>query len=271
MKKVVLTLIVICTLVSIIPINASADDKDMLTDVLKTVNQGVIGQRVDESIFDDSMENLELDKYPLLMIYPATLGSYGETDFSTVVNKAQAKKTIEFLAIKDEPYVMTTYYYGEKFGVREQYDIAPKYIQDILDGESKQVFCGEEANISNVTGYIRRRVRDEMAMVYETDKGVFVRYYEDEKASAVEFRWDEYIRESIEYYEYSTSYENNYAPDGQPLYGAGISFLEWRENPPQDKGGSLKTDQVIIIVAIGASLLVTATVAAAVAYRRKKR
>ena len=74
MKKVVLTLIVICTLLSITPINASADDEDMLTDVLKTVNQGVIGQRVDESIFDDSMENVELDEYPLLMIYLATLG-----------------------------------------------------------------------------------------------------------------------------------------------------------------------------------------------------
>ena len=61
---------------------------------------------------------------------------------------------------------------------------------------------------------------------YDTDKGVFVKFYENERSQGTWFREQDFSTYGTAYYKYITSYEYNYDEDGNPLYG-GTSFEKY--------------------------------------------
>ena len=281
--KRLLCVILACVIMLSFSVKANAEEMPeetvMLTDVLKSTNQEEIAQLIEEGRFDKSMESVNLDGQPLMLSYFCPLGSFEETDWEAVKNKAKESSHKELVALKQDAFVMCDYASGSKFGVRTRYDKTPTYVQSILNSPQRGVFLGQEAIITNVYVFRCRRVVEEVEVVYETDCGVFVRYYEDEEAGALELRWEDYIPLAQVFWEFSTSYEWNYSPDGAAKSGT-ITFLEFCRNPskylvtpvPQkEEPPEEKKNYTAVIVIASAVAVVALTAGAILVLRRKKK
>ena len=267
MKRIILFVALLSVIISLMTTNVNAEEPEMLTDVLKNTNQEEIDPMLDEERFDGTMEDISLDGDAFLLSYMTCLGAWGETDWNTVLTKAKNEEHKYLIVLREDAFMLRAYANESKFGAGNVFEKNPTYVQDILEGESQQEFLGQTARIVNVIGFNYRRMDDEVTLGYDTDKGLFVRYYENNNAEAVEFTWEDYIQKAVAYWEYATSYENNYTPDGQPLSGIKISFLEFCKDP------SLYTPKkqnqtVVIVVVLGVIVMATA-VGVGIYYRRK--
>lgn len=273
MKHLVISIVLLGLLISPFSLNVNAEETEMLTDVLKTKNQEEILEMLDEERFDRTMEGISLDGDVFLLSYKTFLGAWGESDWNAVLTKVKKEEYKELIVLREDAFKLRAYANESKFGVEKMYEITPTYVQDVLNGESQQVFLRQGAKIVNVTAFNFRRAGDEITLVYETDKGLFARYYENNWAEAVEFTWEDYIQKAMAYWEYISSYEYNYSPEGEPLAGANVSFLEWCNNPAQYEKNDIAEEQnrhIVLAVLLG--MVAFATIAGGVVYiRRKKR
>ena len=268
-------------------IDEETEENVMLTEVLKNTNQEEISQFPDEEYFDDTMDGFDFNEYPLLVQYKFPVAMLHETNWDTVkeLGKARDKNEKQMVVLCEDTVFLRYYKSGSKFGVRDDYEEMPSYVQDILNGQRRQFILGEEVLITNVLSFMFRRAKEEVDVVYETDHGVFVRYYENKHAQAVEFRWEDYIPLAIAYQDYITSYEYNYAPDGTPKGGEAVSFLDYcqdpskyvvtpasqqpdeqQEEPPEEK----KNYTAVIVIASAVAVVAVAT-GAILVLRKKKR
>lgn len=273
MKRMMLFVLLVSLLASTVSLKVNAEEPEMLTDVLKNTNQEEINPMLDEERFDRTMEDISLDGDAFLLSYMTCLGAWGETDWNTVLTKAKNEEHKYLIVLREQTFKLRAYANESKFGVGRMFEKTPTYVQDILNGECQQAFLGQNVQITNVICFNFRREDDELTIVYETDKGVFVRYYENNWAEAVEFTWEDYIQKAMAYWEYISSYEYNYSPEGDPLAGANVSFLEWHQNSSQYTKKSVSQQQgrtVVCIVVVGVAAIAT-TVGIVLYSRRKKR
>ena len=257
------------------------EENVMLTEVLKNTNQEEISQFPDEEYFDDTMDGFDFNEHPLLVQYKFPVAMLHETNWDTVkeLGKARDKNEKQMVVLCEDTVFLRYYKSGSKFGVRDDYEEMPSYVHDILNGQRRQFILGEEVLITNVLSFMLRGAMEEVEVVYETDQGVFVRYYENQNAQAVEFRWEEYIPLAIAYLEYTMSYEYNYAPDGTPKGGC-LSFLEYIKDPSkyvvnsvpqQEEPPEEKKNYTAVIVIASAVAVVALSAGAILVLRRKKK
>lgn len=232
-----LALLLVCCLFTCAVITASAKDQAAvsLKEVLKTQNQALLAEILDESHWDDSVANVEMEDQPMLLVYNMDLMGYVDRSYEQIVSHAQSKAYAEVHILRAKPIVLVEYQNKTKLGVNTNwYPKTPTFVKDVIYGSSVQTFFGESCTIENVICFTFRTTRQETTAVYETDKGRFVLYYEDNDASAVVFRWEQFVEYAKGYYEYVTAYENNYEiGTGAPLSGEPARFLQYCEAPEE--------------------------------------
>ena len=260
----------------------TTEENVMLTELLRNTNQEFISQFPEKECFDYTMEGVDLDEYSMLVRYMIPVALLGETDWDEVKAKANArdKKKDQLHILNERACTLKYYSSGSEFGLGDFYKKTPTYVQDILNGQQRQVILGEEVVIRNVLAFVLVKAVEEVEIVYETDQGIFVRFYENQYAQAVEFRWEDYIPLAIAYREYMQSYERNYSPDGEPLYGGNVPFLEYCQDPSkylvipasqQEEQPAEKKDYTAVIVIASALGVVALTAGAILVLRKKKR
>lgn len=260
------------------------EENVMLTEVLKNTNQEFIRQFIEEECFDRTMEGVDPDTYMdenvMLVRYWIPVAFLDETDWDEVKEKANARdiKEAQLHVLNERACVLRYYSNDSKLGLGDFYKKTPTYVQDILYRHQRQIILGEEVVVRNVLAFVNVKEVEKVEVVYETDQGVFVRYYENQNAQAVEFRWEEYIPLAIAYLEYTMSYEYNYAPDGTPKGGC-LSFLEYIKDPskyvvnsvPQQEEPPAEKNYTAVIVIASAVAVVVLTTGAILVLRRKKK
>lgn len=241
------------------------DDATMLIDVLADGNRDKIEEYLDSGLFDESMNQVDLNK-PILLVYNVHYAAYAKDHtFEENLEYLYENGDTYLLLFDEEPVFIGR---GEtNVRVREIADVfgtIPSFIYDIANGTASQSFLGEEAMIRNVYCFNALTQHQGVALVFETDSGRFVRYYEDEHASAVEFSWEDYQQYAAGYFAYSTSFDNNYT-----FFGAGkggtVSFLEYVKDPSQ----YIPTNTPAIVAGVAVGLLAVA--AAVTVFLKKKR
>ena len=206
-----------------------------LKEILIAENEELLSEILEESHWDDSVADVEMEGQPMLLVYNLNLLGYTDRSYEQIVSHAQSKVNAEVHILRAKPIVLVEYQNKTKLGVNTNwYPKTPTFVKDVMYGSSVQIFFGESCTIENVICFTSRTTRQETNAVYETDKGRFVLYYEDNDASAVVFRWEQFVEYAKGYYKYVTAYENNYEiGTGSPLSGEPVRFLQYCEAPEE--------------------------------------
>lgn len=266
MKRFYAYFLMLCLIFTLLIQNANAvttqDDNTtvMLRDVLKEANVNLLSDILDPEHFDDSMQSIDLEDEPMLLVYSINLHAYAEREIDEIISYAHNTYNVSIALLHDQPIVLNEYLQKTKIGVGPSYDPVPTYIQDVLDGSANQTFLGNAYNITNVICFDASTSHKGTTVLYETDGGTFVRFYQDQYAPAVEFTWETYQQHAIPYYEYTTSYEQNYDANGYAISGGVVSFLQFIENPSQYTV-SPRPDSSWVIIVVGSAALLAATCA----------
>ncbi len=286
MKKIKLMLIIVLIIfmTSALCVNIYAEGTETATenedseitvdaDTVSRINSCLSGEEI-ALLKNTEIDGIVIDeqynsKYPVLSIFhsPFYFPQAGEP-LSKLLPVAQdckkGEKAREYIVLDTEmPYCIRFLRdNGEtKVYVRDCYSsLLPTYVSDIMillqnisskEYQLEGIYCfdGETSHLGTV-------------VYYKTDKGVYVKYYENSLSKAVQFTEEEFTEKAAAYYEYLTSYEHNYDENGMGLNGLGMTFLTFIQQAPLE-GGSLETDDQSVLdnnaLSNGCAASVTAT------------
>lgn len=272
MKRVAAFMLVFCLFVCSVMTASAKEHTIPLTEILKTENQELLAKVLDESHWDEKMVGVELENQPMLLVYSFHLMSQADKTYEQIITYAQCNASAEIHILQPKPIVLVEYQNKTKLGIStDRYPQTPSFVKDVMHGSSVQTFLGESCTIENVICFTFRTTRQETMAVYETDKGRFVLYYEDNDASAIVFRWDRFVEYAKGYYEYVTAYENNYEiGTGSPLSGEPIRFLQYCEAPEEyvTIASQIKKWGIPVVIILGVGVIAFCSYKV---YRRKHR
>lgn len=229
--KRLFALLLVCCLFTYAVITVSANDQAVpLKEVLKTKNQALLAEILDESHWDDKMADVELEGQPMLLVYHMGLMGHTDKPYEQIISYAQSNASAEVFILQAKPIVLVEYQNKTILSVNTNwYTETPTFVKDVMYGSSVQTFFGESCTIENVICFTSRWTRQETTAVYETDKGKFVLYYEDNEASAIVFPWDQFAEYAKGYSDYIKWY-NIWNPG---TTGEILKFMDYCEAPEE--------------------------------------
>lgn len=282
MKKTILCILLICALLISgfsAGVSASADEVDSEENtqepmtILELLQQN---RKENEDLiysveFHESMEGLDLS-YPLLMVQRGN--AFGLMDGRPPEEVMEAffeKKSCRITFLLFSEPVRTPYFNYERTSISVGLDFASMYfVEELQTGLVRQTFLGEECVISDVFVYIRDSVGT--AIIYKTDKGDFVRFYENRvHPTPVEFTWEDFSEYAYEHYAREMEEVRAQAS------GGGVSpFLEFVEEYKAEKEAQRQEElaarqRKILYISIGAVAVLATAVTAVFLLRRKKK
>lgn len=142
----------------------------------------------------------------------------------------------------------------------------PTYISDIM-ALSKNFFVEKDCMLEGIYCFDADTSHQGIAVYLKTDKGVYVKYYENSTSKAILFTEDEFRFKAGVYYNYLTSYENNYNENGEALGDGSISFLSFIQSL---KSPDNDIDKTNIYKVIGMIALVILLISGIVIFVKKK-
>lgn len=211
--------------------SATSQSDTMLTDVLKDKNRDISDKFFQLEIADEELERYDLENTPVLVVYPLALTNVFYEPLEDVMEKVKDNSSVFFVLLQEKPVFLLGEKSTGKISICNPYhtDKVPSYVQDVLFGSAKQTFQGQECNIQNVICYDGdTQLYAGITLVYETDRGRFVRHYEYTFSEPIEFTWDEFVKLQNGYRKYRVS--------RIPVSGAGqTNFATYSQNPDRYK------------------------------------
>lgn len=246
-----------------------SDDTIMLKDVLLDANKALLAEKLDPNRLSDKAKEVEYVNKPILVAYSLPLYAYAEKTYDEILSYFYENEQIQLIILEDPPIRLGEYAQSDLMHTYPDYQKVPAYVQDVINGAAQQTFLGSTYNITNVLCFEGDNRREEAAVIYETDGGVFVRCYEYSQSAPTEFAWDQYQQLAVAYWAYATSYENNYNSKGEALSGGSVSFLDFAKDPSQY---TIDTKQNRIkVVPLVCALVFLSVASVSICYYLKKR
>lgn len=241
--------------------SAQTEEKSLCEQLVGN-NAELIGEILAGRTCHESMDNLVLDNKPMMLYFPAPLWAIEGRELTEFVEYLFDITQPYILILQDEPIAVG---FNEEIVYAKEWPIYT-YLQDILDGSAVQTFQGQSCVISNVMCYSSDPgAGGQKHVIYETDKGLFVRTYRSGSAPAVEFAWDTYLEIAHAYLAKISSYEYLYDENGNPKAGL-LFFDEFAEDYMKQKEAQELADRqaaqeaarqrMIVCTSIGAGVVV---------------
>ena len=142
------------------------------------------------------------------------------------------------------------------------------FVNDICNMSVDTEILGEQCEISNIYCFNGVSSHKGVAVHFVTDKGVFVKYYENYQTEGVWFSGEDYREYAEGYYNYSISPENNYSENGG-LVGGTETFLSYIKNIHGNNDAT--SNDTAIYVAIGLVLVCGITACVILFKKRAKK
>lgn len=240
------------------PISASTTPTEhiscSLTQLLTTTNKELIEGVLDPDLFDDSLQNLNLDGKPMLFRSSCPFFFVADMTYEESIRYVYNNYASEIIILDSEPVILRPYQSKTKIGAAE-YEVQ-SYVQDIIDGDIIQTFLGTECQITNIVCFDAITSRLGATVIYETNQGLYVRYYETDSSNALEYTWNDFTQLAQAYYDYISAYENNYDEYGNALNGVHVSFVKFAQNPSLYTVSSSNTDLIMWLIPIIFAILI---------------
>lgn len=232
-KTILLALVTVLLFGScIFSVSAATENEASLSDLLKTTNREIIDNFLDPELFDESMEAVVLEDQPLLLVYHVPFYLDGKETSEKTIQYLSQEFFPKIIVLNEEPIAISRYHQSwSKIGAYS-YEIEP-FVQDIINGRTTQDFLGQSCHISNVICLDGANDWGGVTVIFQTDKGDFIRYYDDhsQEAVSIEYSYDAFYSLSEAYLKYKKSIA--YDEFGIPQNGPGPSFSDFLEDPEQ--------------------------------------
>lgn len=298
MKFRQLTMILISfVLAALLCVNAFAENEtqdkewNMDTSVVSLIN-GQLSNAEISALKASGIPELVADgqfrsEYPVLKIYHELFTPKVGEPLETRLAEAEADYTqanyTDYVQLNTKPYLIRMMNQNSNISVfidRERYSSTiPTYIADIM--ELSETFMTEDTCVlEGIYCFDAETSHQGIAVYLKTNKGVYVRYYENSLSEAKLFTEADFRTWAGSYYQYLISDENNYNENGEAVGGGGMSFLSFMQNATgigddrvEDNPVNPDTRKKIyyIIGAIAIVLLLTGSIVILAKKKRKKR
>lgn len=227
MKKSTIIIILLILFVCCHPTALAAQiHTGLLTDVLKETNRNLIADVLTSDKLPNSLENVELDGQPMLVVFNLYFHAYADRSYEDIISRAM-KEPINLYILCQEPILLRESSDKSSVGVVYNTEPLPAYVQDIISGSAVQTFLGQSATVSNILCFDASSSWLGTTVVYETDKGKFVRVYEESIGAVSELDYDDFIEHAKTYHEYTTSFSANLGtPSGRTSFAEYLKFPE---------------------------------------------
>lgn len=226
--------------VNVLAENEGENEKiDMSAEMITVVNHQLsnedIGALKEAEIYGLVPDEQLIFRVPVLKVFDelfsSTIGEPLEIRLATAkANNKSKQNYTDYVVFDNLPYVVTEFRHNSDTMViadRERYALTvPTYITDIMslpEGLAEKENCV----IEGIYCFDASSSYFGTAVYLKTDKGVYVRYYEEPTSEAVLFTEDEFRTKGALYYDYITSYEYNYNEKGEALGGTTTDFLSF--------------------------------------------
>lgn len=245
-------------MVALLCVNAFADnetqDKEFImdTNIISIIN-GQLSDTEISALKASGIPELAADEQfrsesPVLKIFNELFSPQVGEPLETRLAEAEAMNSkasyTNYIILNATPYMIRMMHNDTDKNVsidRECYASAiPTYISDIM-ALSKIFVTEKNCVLEGIYCFDADTSHQGIAVYLKTDIGVYVRYYENSTSEAILFTEDEFRFKAGAYYNYLTSYENNYNENGEALGGGSISFLSFIQN-------STNTDNAISFI-----------------------
>lgn len=239
MKKITILLFALLLTLTALPLTAYAQDEPRpLTEVLAENSADERAIFDDTERYGDGMTYEWIDDEPLVTVYEH-YGYFwylqGETfeEMDAELKALQAdhansdlwsESYVNCLALGDvarmirkttyqengKTTITSPYAYGEEKNPEDNvYPMIPP-VRDLMEGSSRQSFCGEEHNVLDAVGFISSYPFDDDVVCYITDGGVFYRCYNQRDPERVlELSESEMALRKKQYQDYKCHYTPN--------------------------------------------------------------
>ncbi len=236
----------------------------------------------DSDLYNTSMNGREIADQPIISVYHVFWASASQPLTSMIEKGKEHDRQNDFryyVVMDAEPYYLA--YLGKRgmIGVTDPFENAlPTYVSDILSLTEYVTLGGEESRIQGVYCFERvfNQYTREILVYLQTDRGVFVKYYEDLYAEGQSYAGDQFREYAAAYHTYLTA--DRFDEDGNLMVGD-ERFLEFIADGSiaagqfQDDSVDIpKTNPFVLYggIALGAVLLIGISAFFILRIRRKR-
>ena len=237
-------------------------DEDIIGIISSQLTEQELSILTDESNYHPSFAGASLNGIPILRVHNYLYWEYSDKPLDELL--AEAKRYEDsirkyfYVVFDEEPYEV---YVQNKDGAISIWkaalwpDNVRTFFTDIADLSSETVIDGKSCKILNIYCFDSTNSMGGATVYLRTDKGVFVKYYEDERSEGVLFTEAEFRKAAAEYYAYITSYEYNYDENGEGRSGTKISLIEFINSNSLGQTQGLAPVFIVLIVCAAALAL----------------
>lgn len=238
-------------------------DEDIISIINSQLTEQELSVLTDESNYDPSFAGASLNGVPILRVHNSIYWKYSDKPLDELIAEAERyEDSISkyfYIVFDEEPYEI---YVQNKDGAISIWkaalwpDDVRTFFTDIADLSGETVIDGKSCKIENIYCFDSTNSMGGATVYLRTDKGVFVKYYEDGRSEGVIFTEAEFRNAAADYYDYITSYEYNYNESGEGLSGtiSLIEFLNSNSHGQAPETGSSLTPVYIVLIICAAAL-----------------
>ena len=237
------TLLLFSVLLAIVigAVEASALDNtnNIIVEILSNqLSQQEFAELTNDNNYDSSVKKEIIVGNPILRIHSEIYWSLSDNSLDDLLSNVQKiesdAKYSDYIVFADNIIKIRLMKYDNgtiKIGkVCEYTDISlPIFIKEICDITDLIDINGDICKVENVYYFDATSSYQGAVLYLKTDKGVFVKYFEDKFSEGKIYTEEEFATKSAEYYQFISSNKNNYNEEGEPVGGGRTTFIEYQK------------------------------------------
>ena len=225
---------------------------------------------------DDSFLN-----YPILRcfsdIYFNFTGGSGTDYIKESKNADDQLSFTDYIVLSESPYSISVIKKSDGDIVIGQssasFELVPSYISRLYRLSDVIIYDGEEYIIENLFLFDATNSYMGAVLYYETSRGALVEYYENATSDAIITKEEEFLKIAHSYYQYISSYENNYNAEGEPVGGSRTLFSNYVKDHigNSDNKEANRNNKVYIVISLSIVIVLSFSIIGFVLMKQMKQ
>ncbi len=203
-------------------------EQTSIVDIINKNTPASDSEIFDTSLYQSNMQGEDLTDKTLVRAYYTSIWwkvSQSPDELIKIMNEGGLEDS--YIVLSNDPYFALVEKKQGKISVSKNHEYRDdtKFIEDIKTSkvyQSKLIEANTE--ITGILCFDGNYEHNGVVVYYIAGDDTVVMYYEDYNSEAQVYTLSDFQKYGVAYFEYSTSYEQNFTEDGEPIYGGKISF-----------------------------------------------
>ncbi len=180
-----------------------------------------------EKEFINNIDNTLSNELLLIVYNEISWSSAGKSPSEMIAEAEKYTETTlykEYYVLSDAPYRVKI---GQGQAIKDEKTNAPQYIQDILALSDRVEINGKLSAVTGIYCFDGSNSHNGIIVYIITPDEALIKYYDYPYSEALFLSEGDFKTYANDYYDYITSYENNYNEFGEPIGGGMLSFKDF--------------------------------------------